>query len=76
MFHLRNSALVMRIVTIEIGEERARVTDRDHGRRNLMRAFVAGNGRPARLPAKRAWRPSATAGSSTSGTVRFPGGAF
>jgi hypothetical protein len=45
---------VMRIVAIEVGEERTRVTYRDHGRRNLLRAFVAGTRLPARVPAKSA----------------------
>src|ERR1700738_327604 len=39
LFHLRNSPLVMRIVAIEIGKKGTRVTDRDHERRNLARAF-------------------------------------
>ena len=54
LFHQRDSPLVMRIVAIEIGKERPRVTDRDHGRRNLARAFVADNRLPARLPARSA----------------------
>jgi len=54
LLHKRDSPLVVRIVSIEIGKEEARVTDRDHGRRNLARAFVADNRRPARLPARSA----------------------
>jgi hypothetical protein len=54
LFHKRDSPLVMRIVAIEIGKERARVTDRDHRRLNLLRAFVAGSRRPDRLPARSA----------------------
>jgi hypothetical protein len=45
---------VMRIVAIEIGKQWTRVTDRDHWRLNLLRAFVAGARRPARLPARSA----------------------
>jgi hypothetical protein len=44
----------MRIVAIEIGKEGTSVTYRDHGRRNLLRAFVAGTRLPARVPAKSA----------------------
>ena len=54
LFHQLDSPCVVRIVAIEVGKERARVTDRDHGRRNLLRAFVAGNRLPARLPARSA----------------------
>jgi len=50
--HKRNSPLVMRVVAIEIRKEGTRVTDRDHWRLNLFRAFVAGDRRPARLPAR------------------------
>jgi hypothetical protein len=49
-----DSPFVVGIVAVEIRQERARVTDRGHGRRNLARAFVAGNRLPARLPAKSA----------------------
>src|SRR6266545_592101 len=41
-------------VAIEIGKEGPRVTDRNHGRRNLRRAFVAESLLPARLPARSA----------------------
>jgi hypothetical protein len=44
----------MRIVAIEIRQKWARVADRDHDRRNLARAFVAGLRLPARLPARSA----------------------
>jgi hypothetical protein len=54
LFHQRDSPFVMRIVAIEIAKQGTRVTDRDHGRRNLARAFVADNRRPARLPARSA----------------------
>lgn len=54
VFHDRDGPQVMRIVAIEIGKQRTSVTDRDHGRRNLARAFVAGNRPPAKLPAKSA----------------------
>ena len=54
LFHLRNRPIVMGIVAIEIGKEGTRVTDRDHARRNLARAFVADNRRPARLPVRSA----------------------
>jgi len=54
LFHKSDSPLVMRIVAIEIGKEGTRVTDRRHGRRNRARAFVAGNRRPDKLPARSA----------------------
>lgn len=54
VFHDRYGPRVMRIVAIEKGKERPRVTYRDHGRLNLARAFVAGNRPPAKLPAKSA----------------------
>lgn len=54
LFHKRDSPLVMGIVAIEIGEQRTSVTYRDHGRRNLLRAFVPGTRLPARVPAKSA----------------------
>jgi hypothetical protein len=44
----------MRIVAIEIGKKGTRITNGDYGRRNLARAFVADNRRPARLPARSA----------------------
>ena len=40
-------------VAIEVGKEGTDVADQDH-RRNLVRAFVAGNRLPARLPARSA----------------------
>ena len=43
LFHKGDSPLMMRIVTIEVGEEGTRVTNRDHGRRNRRRALVAGS---------------------------------
>ena len=43
---------VMRVVTIEVGDERSRIADRRHARRYLRRAFVAGVRDPATLPAK------------------------
>src|SRR5215471_2476263 len=52
LFHKRNSPLVMRVIAIEISKEWTCVTDRDHGRLNLLRVFVAGDRRPARLPAR------------------------
>jgi hypothetical protein len=54
LFHEGNSPRVMRIVPIQVGKERTRITDRDHGRRNLVRAFVAGNRLPPKLPARSA----------------------
>jgi hypothetical protein len=42
----------VRIVPIEAGEKGTGVTDRDHDRRNFLRAFVAGRRLPARLSAK------------------------
>jgi hypothetical protein len=53
-FEKRDSPFVVWIVTIEIREEWARVTDRDHWRRNLAREFVAGNRLPDKLPARSA----------------------
>ena len=54
LLHKLDSPNVMRIIAIEVGEEGTRITDRDHGRRNLGRAFVAGNRLPAKLPARSA----------------------
>jgi len=54
LFHQGDGPLVMRIVAIEIGKEGACVAYRNHGRRNLARAFVADNRWPAKLPARSA----------------------
>jgi len=54
LLHKHDGPRVIRIVTIEIGKERTRVTDCDHGRLNLLRAFVAGRRLPAKLPARSA----------------------
>jgi len=53
-FHERDCPLVIWIVAIEVSKKGTGVTDRDHGRRNLLRAFVAGTRPPARLPARSA----------------------
>jgi len=44
----------MWIVAIEIRKERTGIADRDHDRRNLLRAFVADRRPPATLPARSA----------------------
>jgi hypothetical protein len=54
LFHKRDCPSVIRVVTIEIGKEGTRVTDCDHGLRNLLRVFVAGSRVPAKLPARSA----------------------
>jgi hypothetical protein len=48
-----DSPRVMRIVAIEISEERTGVADCNHDRRNLRRVLVAGRRPPARLPGRR-----------------------
>jgi hypothetical protein len=53
-FEKGDSPFVIWIPTIQIRQERAGVTDGDHGRRNLARALVADNRLPARLPARSA----------------------
>jgi hypothetical protein len=52
LFQKRNSPLVIWIVAIEIGDKRTCITDCGHGRRNLRRAFVAGDWLPTMQPAR------------------------
>jgi hypothetical protein len=45
---------VIRVAPVEIGDQRARIADGSHGRRNLRRLFDAGRRPPAKLPARSA----------------------